>query len=227
MSLFADAGSQLAGSGGQTLSILLLTLRVGASGLLIGLAAGVPLGLWLALGRFPGRRLILGVANAGMGLPPVLAGLIVALVLWRSGPLGDLALMYTPAAMIVAQALIATPVIVSLTAAGIQQLGEDLPDQLRALGASRAQLSWLLLKEARLPLVAAAMAAAGRLIAEVGAAMMVGGNIQGETRVLTTAMVMEVRQGHFALALALGFVLLLLALLVNGTLTWIQQRRTA
>ncbi len=216
---FADADlPEIAG-------VLLLTLRVGASGLLAGLAVGVPAGLWLALARFPGRRLILGTANAGMGLPPVLAGLVVALLLWRSGPLGFLELMYTPGAMIVAQALIATPIVVSLTAAGIQQLGDQLPDQLRALGASRRQLAWLLLKEARLPLLAAAMAAAGRLLSEVGAAMMVGGNIRGETRVLTTAMVLEVRQGQFAMALALGLVLLALALLVNGTLTWLQQRR--
>lgn len=207
--------------------VLLLTLRVGASGLLAGLVIGVPIGLWLALARFPGRRLILGTANAGMGMPPVLAGLVVALLLWRSGPLGFLELMYTPSAMIVAQALIATPIVVSLTAAGIQQLGEQLPDQLRALGASRGQLAWLLLKEARLPLLAAAMAAAGRLLSEVGAAMMVGGNIRGETRVLTTAMVLEVRQGQFALALGLGMVLLALSLVVNGTLTWVQQRRAS
>jgi tungstate transport system permease protein len=207
--------------------VLLLTLRVGASGLLVGLAIGIPLGLWLALARFPGRRLVLGAANAGMGLPPVLVGLVVALLLWRSGPLGVLELMYSPAAMIVAQALIATPIVISLTAAGIQQLGDQLPDQLRALGASRSQLSWLLLKEARLPLLAAAMAAAGRLLSEVGAAMMVGGNIRGETRVLTTAMVLEVRQGQFAMALVMGLVLLVLALVVNGALTWLQQRRTS
>jgi tungstate transport system permease protein len=215
----------LARGDAETWRILVLTLRVGATGLFFGLAFGVPLGLVLSLGRFPGRRVLLGFANAGMGLPPVLAGLLVALLLWRSGPLGALELMYTPAAMIIAQAIIAAPVVVSLTAAGIQQLGEELPGQLRALGASRSQLALLLLKEARLPLVAAAMAAAGRLIAEVGAAMMVGGNIRGETRVLTTAMVMEVRQGEFALALALGFLLLLLALSVNGALTWLQQRR--
>jgi len=209
----------------EVAGVLLLTLRVGASGLLAGLAVGVPVGLWLALARFPGRRVVLGLANAGMGLPPVLAGLLVALLLWRSGPLGSLELMYTPAAMVVAQAIIATPIVISLTAAGIQQLGDQLPDQLRALGASRGQLAWLLLKEARLPLLAAAMAAAGRLISEVGAAMMVGGNIRGETRVLTTAMVLEVRQGRFALALAMGLVLLALALAVNGALTWIQQRR--
>jgi tungstate transport system permease protein len=225
LNLFGDAAAQLADGGPEVAQILLLTLRVAASGLLLGLAAGVPAGLALALGRFRGRRVVVGLANAGMGLPPVLAGLIIALLFWRSGPLGGLELMYTPAAMILAQALIAIPVIVSLTTAGIQQLGEELPDQLRALGASRRQLAWLLLKEARLPLVAAAMAAAGRLIAEVGAATIAGGNLRGETRVLTTAMVMEVRQGHFALALALGMVLLLLALAVNGALTLLQQRR--
>lgn len=219
--------NQTLGDTSGVLGVLLLTLRVGASGLLAGLAVGIPLGLWLALARFPGRRIVLGGANALMGLPPVLAGLIVALLFWRSGPLGGLELMYTPWAMIVAQAIIATPIVVSLTAAGIQQLGEQLPDQLRALGASRGQLAWLLLKEARLPLVAAAMAAAGRLLSEVGAAMMVGGNIKDETRVLTTAMVLEVRQGQFAMAVLLGLLLLVLAVLVNGSLTWLQQRRAA
>ncbi len=219
MSLFGEDSA-------QALGILVLTLQVAGSGLLLGLLLGVPAGLALALARFPGRRVLLGLSNAGMGLPPVLAGLVVSLLLWRAGPLGALELMYTPEAMMLAQALIATPIVISLTAAGIQQLGEDLPGQLRALGASRAQLAWLLLREARVPLVAAAMAAAGRLLAEVGAAMMVGGNIKNETRVLTTAMVMEVRQGHFALALGLGFVLLLLALAVNGALTLLQQRRT-
>ncbi|MBI5543371.1 MAG: ABC transporter permease, partial [Deltaproteobacteria bacterium] len=164
MSPLAEAAGELGRSSPEIGEIVLLTLRVGTSGLLLGLAAGVPVGLWLALARFPGRRVLLGFANAGMGLPPVLAGLVVALLLWRSGPLGELELMYTPSAMILAQALIATPVIVSLTAAGIQQLGAELPGQLRALGASQLQLAWLLLKEARLPLVAAAMAAAGRLI---------------------------------------------------------------
>jgi tungstate transport system permease protein len=227
VSLAAEAVSLLASGDRETWNVVALTLRVAASGLLGGLLLGVPAGAALALARFPGRRLLLGVASAGMGLPPVLAGLFVALLLWRSGPLGGLELIYTPTAMVLAQALIATPIVVSLTASGLQQLGEELPAQLRALGATRWQLTWLLLREARLPLIAAAMAAAGRLLAEVGAAMMVGGNIKGETRILTTAMVMEVRQGHFALALAMGLTLLLLALAVNGALTWIQQRRAA
>ncbi len=227
LSLAAETAAQLGTGGSELWPVGLLTLQVASSGLLIASAIGIPAGLGLALGRFPGRRALIGLANAGMGIPPVLAGLLVALLLWRSGPLGSLELMYTPAAMALAQALIATPVIVSLTAAGILQLGDELPDQLRALGASRWQQSWLLIKEARLPLLAAAMAAAGRLLSEVGASMMVGGNIRGETRVLTTAMVMEVRQGNFALALALGLLLLLLALSINGVLTWLQQRKTA
>jgi tungstate transport system permease protein len=227
LSLATDAATSLGSAGAEVWPVALLSLRVSTGALLLACAAGLPLGLGLALARFPGRRLLIGLANAGMGLPPVLAGLVVALLFWRSGPLGGLELMYTPSAMVIAQALIATPVIVSLTAAGVLQLGEDLPDQLRALGASRWQLTWLLLAEARLPLLAAAMAAAGRLLSEVGAALMVGGNIRGETRVLTTAMVMEVRQGNFALALALGFLLLVLALAVNGVLTWLQQRRSA
>jgi tungstate transport system permease protein len=159
-----------------------------------------------------------------MALPPVVVGLWVSIFLWRSGPLGDLHLIYTPAAIIIAQTIIAAPVVTGLTAAALQQLDPRLQLQLLGLGASRRQMIFTLWREARLPLLAALMAGFGSVISEVGASMMVGGNILHQTRVLTTATVLETGKGNFALAIALGFILLLLAYLVNLLLTWIQQR---
>jgi tungstate transport system permease protein len=159
-----------------------------------------------------------------MALPPVVAGLVVALLLWRSGILGGLGLMYTPGAMVIAEVVIAVPVVIGLTAAGLAQLDPRLQLQLLGLGASRLQVVWWLWREARLPLLAAVMAAFGSVISEVGAAMMVGGNIAGETRVLTTAIVLETGRGEFGNAIVLGFVLLALAFMINGVLTWAQQR---
>jgi tungstate transport system permease protein len=205
-------------------SVTLLSLRVSSTALLGAVLVGAPLGAWLGTARFRGRGAALSTLNAGMGLPPVLVGLVVSLLLWRSGPLGWLGLMYTPAAMIVAQWVIVLPIIVALTAAAVQQVGTRLRLQLLALGASRPQLLWLLLREARLPILAAVMAGAGRILGEVGAVLMVGGNLRGQTRVLTTATVLETRMGHFEMALALGGVLLLLTLLVNAVLTSVQQR---
>ena len=167
---------------------------------------------------------MLSVVNTGMALPPVVVGLWVSIFLWRSGPLGDLRLMYTPAAMVIAQMVIATPVVIGLTAAALQQLDPRLQIQLLGLGASRWQMIWALWREARLPLLAALMAAFGSVISEVGASMMVGGNIRGQTRVLTTAIVLETGKGEFAMAIALGFILLLLAFMVNWGLTRVQQR---
>jgi tungstate transport system permease protein len=165
--------------------------------------------------------------HTGMGLPPVSVGLIVSIVLWRSGPLGGLGLLFTPTAMIVAQAAIATPIVAGLTLAAVQALDPRLRLQLLAIGASRVQMTWWLLREARLPLIAALIAGFGAVISEVGAAMMVGGNIKGETRVLTTATVLEVGRGNFDVAVALTVVLLLLTYAVNLTLTVLQQRQRA
>jgi tungstate transport system permease protein len=162
-----------------------------------------------------------------MGLPPVSVGLIVSILLWRSGPLGGLGLLFTPTAMIVAQAAIATPIVAGLTLAAVQALDPRLRLQLLAIGASPVQMTWWLLREARLPLIAALIAGFGAVISEVGAAMMVGGNIKGETRVLTTATVLEVGRGNFDVAVALTVVLLLLTYAVNLTLTMLQQRQRA
>ncbi|TMC60321.1 MAG: ABC transporter permease subunit, partial [Chloroflexi bacterium] len=207
------------GGDAETLSITFLTLRVSLSATLLSLVLGIPLGVYFALVEFRGRRLILGLVNTGMALPPVVVGLWVSIFLWRNGPLGDLHLLYTPLAIVIAQFVIAFPVVVGLTTIAIQQLNPKLRLQLLALGASRTQMLWLLLREARLPLLAAVMAAFGSIISEVGASMVVGGNLQGSTRVLTTATVTEASKGNYGLALALGFILLALVYVVNFVLT--------
>jgi len=178
----------------------------------------------LALTRFPARGFLVTLTNTAMGLPPVVVGLFVCMFLWRSGPLGFLELLYTPTAMVVAQVIIAFPIVAGLTNAAIQQLDPKLRLQALSLGASRLQLLWTLLKEARLPTLAAIMAGFGGVISEVGAVMMVGGNIKGQTRVLTTATVLETRMGRFDMAIALSVILLALAFGVNLVLTLIQQR---
>ncbi len=211
-------------AGGDLIGITLLSLAVSGLATGISLLIGLPLGTWLALTQFRSRGFTLSVVNTGMALPPVVVGLFVAFMLWRSGPLGDLSLIYTPAAMVIAEVIIATPVILGLTVAALGQLDPRLRLQLMGLGASRWQTVWWLWREARLPLLAALMAGFGSVISEVGAAMMVGGNIAHQTRVLTTAIVLEVGRGEFARAVALGIILLALAFLVNGVLTWAQQR---
>ncbi len=203
--------------------ITLFSLSVSGIATAISLLIGLPLGTVLALSVFRSRGLVLSVVNTGMALPPVVAGLAIALMLWRSGPLGDLNLIYTPAAIVIAEVVIATPVILGLSAAGIGQLDPRLQLQLQGLGASRLQTVWWLWREARLSLLAALMAGFGSVISEVGAAMMVGGNISGQTRVLTTAIVLDVGRGDFGAAIQLGGILLALAFLVNGVLTWAQQ----
>jgi tungstate transport system permease protein len=219
-----DAVRLLAGGDHQTYEIIWLSLRVSLSATAIAFALGLPLGMLLAFGRFPGRRALLALVNTGMGLPPVVVGLVVTVLLWRSGPLGELGLLFTPTAMVVAQATIGLPLVAGLSAAALQHVDPDFRVQMQALGASRARALWEVAIEGRLPLIAAGMAAFGALISEVGAAMMVGGNIAGETRVLTTAAVLEASRGEFALAVALGLILLTVAFAVNLALTTLQQR---
>jgi tungstate transport system permease protein len=209
----------------ETWQIILLSLRVSLTATAISLLIGVPLGSLLALTRFRGRSPIVGLVHTGMGLPPVTVGVIVTLLLWRNGPFGDLRLLYTPTAMILAQAAIATPIVTSLTIASLQGHDPRFRLQLMSLGASRVQTTWWLLREARLPILAAVMAGFGAVISEVGAALMVGGNIKGETRVLTTATVLEVGRGQYDVAVALSIVLLIITYAVNLTLTSIQQRQ--
>jgi len=209
----------------EVLKVPLLSLQVSGLATAISLLIGLPLGTLLALGKFPSRKFILSLINTGMALPPVVVGLAVSIFLWRSGPLGSLRLIYTPIAIVIAQTIIAAPVVTGLTASALQSLDPRLKLQLQGLGASQAQVTWSLWKEARLPLLAAIMAGFGSVISEVGASMMVGGNIRNQTRVLTTAIVLETSKGEFALAIALSAILLLLAYLVNLFLTSVQQRR--
>jgi len=215
----------LFGGDGEVWSILLLSLQVSASATLISLVIGIPAGAALALARFPGRGLVVSAVNTGMGLPPVVVGLFVTLLLWRSGPLGVYEILYTPAAIVIAQAVIAAPIVTGITLAAVGQVPREFRLQLLALGASRAQMVWIVLREARLPMLAAIMAGFGGIISEIGASMMVGGNIKGQTRTLTTAMVLETGKGNFDVAIALSLLLLVLIFLVNWALTSIQQRR--
>ena len=209
----------------EVIGITLLTLKVSGLATFISLLLGISFGMLIGLNRFPGRQLIVSMINTGMGLPPVVVGLFVTILLWRNGPLGSLRLLYTPSAIIIAQAVIATPIIMGLSIAAIQNLPEKMRLQILGLGATRAQMLWMLAKEARLPLMAAIMAGFGGVISEVGASIMVGGNIKSYTRVLTTATVMETGKGNFDVAIALGVILLLLTFLINLGLTLIQQRK--
>jgi tungstate transport system permease protein len=209
----------------EVLRITLLSLQISGTATLLSLAAGIPLGTVIALARFPGRSLVISLVNTGMGLPPVVVGLFVSIFLWRSGPLGFLELLYTPTAILIAQFIIAAPIVTGLTLAAVQQIPPKFRLQMLGLGASRPQMLWVLMKEARLPMLAAVMAAFGGVISEIGASMMVGGNIRGQTRVLTTATVLETGKGNFDVAIALSLILLGITFLVNWALTWIQQRR--
>lgn len=208
----------------EVFRITLLSLQVSGTATLISLFIGISIGTIVALSRFPGKGIILSLINTGMGLPPVVVGLIVTIFLWRNGPLGFFEILYTPTAMIIAQTVIATPIVMGISMAAIQQLPQKLRLQILALGATRIQMVWILIKEARLPLLAGVMAGFGGVISEVGASIMVGGNIKGYSRVLTTATVMETSRGNFDIAIALGIILLLFAYVINLILTHIQQR---
>ncbi len=206
-------------------SIVALTLRVTGFALFFAMLIGIPIGAGLGLmGRIPAAGCLLPLIYTGMGLPPVVVGLCVYLLLSNQGPLGDWGWLFTPSAMILAQTVIALPLVVGLTLTAVRATDPMLHLQLRSLGATRVQLAWTVLRETRLGVVAAIVAAFGSIISEVGAVMLVGGNIQGETRVLTTAIVLETRRGNFALALALGIILLGLAFVTNLVLYGLQRR---
>jgi tungstate transport system permease protein len=205
-------------------AVVSLTFRVTGLALLIAMALGVPVGALVGLTRFPGRRLVTLVLYTGMGLPPVVVGLVVYMLVSRAGPFGSLAWLFTPSAMVAAQTIIALPLVAALTMSAVDGVDPDLRLQVRALGATRWQTGWTVLREARIGVTAAIVAAFGGIISEVGAVMLVGGNIEGQTRVLTTAIVLSTRQGDFALAMALGLVLLLLALGANAVLLQLQGR---
>ena len=208
----------------EVMGITLLSLEVSGTATLISLLIGISTGTAVALSEFPGRKILVSLINTGMGLPPVVVGLFVTIFLWRNGPLGFLEVLYTPTAMIIAQAIIATPIVMGISLAAIQALPKNLRLQILALGATRLQMVWILIKEAKLPLLAGVMAGFSGVISEVGASIMVGGNIRGYSRVLTTATVMETSRGNFDIAIALGIILLLMAYFINLVLTQIQQR---
>jgi tungstate transport system permease protein len=212
---FAEAVRLLVTGDEDAWSITALTLRISLSATVIAMCLGLPLGAAIALGQFPGRRVVLAMANTGLGLPPVVVGLVVTVLLWRSGPLGGLGLLYTPTAIIVAPAAIATPIITALVTAALVQVDRDFLAQMRGIGAGPVRAFLAMLSEARLALLAALMAGFGAVISEVGAAQMVGGNIDGETRVLTTAAVLATNRGQFGLAIAFGLILLAIAFTVN------------
>ncbi|MFZ2399343.1 MAG: ABC transporter permease [Smithella sp.] len=208
----------------EVMGITWLSLKISGTATFISLFIGVSIGTAVALTNFYGKRLVISLINTGMGLPPVVVGLFVTMLIWRSGPFGFLEILYTPYAMIIAQAIIATPIVMGISLASIQNLPPNLRLQILSLGASRLQMVWILIKEAKLPLLAAVMAGFGGVISEVGASIMVGGNIKGYSRVLTTATVMETGKGNFDIAIALGIILLILAFIINALLTQLQQR---
>jgi tungstate transport system permease protein len=215
---FAQAGALLASFDADVLAIVGLSLRVSLSAVLVASVIGFPLGAAVALFRFPGRGLVSLLLNTFMGLPPVVVGLIVFLILSRSGPLGVLGLLFTPTAMIIAQAILVTPIIAALTRQIVEDLGREYDEQLRSLDAGPLNTLGTLIFDARFSLATAVLAGFGRAIAEVGAVMIVGGNIDHATRVMTTAIALETSKGNLATALGLGIVLLVIALTVNATL---------
>ncbi len=205
-------------------NVILRSLQISGSALLLAMVIGLPIGIAVGLTRFRLRLPVVAVINAGLAFPPVVVGLGVFLLLSRAGPLGDLQLLYTPAAMIGAQAILAGPYIAAVSLAAVENIPPDIALQARALGASRRQAILLQLREVRTSLVAAVAAGFGAIISEVGAVMMVGGNILGETRVMTTAIVLETRRGNFDVAIAMGIVLMLIALCVNAALLLLGRR---
>lgn len=221
---FIEAWRLLLGGDAAIYEITLRSLWVSGLALLVAVVVGVPLGGLVALREFRGRRFTVAAVNTGMAAPPVVVGLLVALFLTRNGPLGELRLLYTNWAMVIAQFVIALPVVVGLSLAALQQLEPGLRQQIAALGAGRLQAFLLQLREIRVALLATVMAAFGAVISEVGAVMMVGGNIRGQTQVLTGAIVQETRIGRFATAIALAIVLMVLAFGTNLALTLIQQQ---
>ncbi|MCE9606873.1 MAG: ABC transporter permease [Planctomycetia bacterium] len=212
---------------GELAEIVRLTLQVSAVAVSSATLVGVPLGAWLGLAKFPGREIVVGIIHTGMALPPVVVGLLVYLLLSRSGPLGAWGWLYTPQAMMVAQFILALPLVVGITMHAVAAVPRELFDQLRGLGASPSQARRAILREARSGVGLAIATALGRSLSEVGAVLMVGGNIQGHTRVLTTSIVLETARGEFSMALALGAVLMTLALLVNFVILRTQARGMA
>ncbi|WP_239451681.1 ABC transporter permease [Elioraea rosea] len=213
---FGTAVGMIAAGDAALAAIVLLSLRVSFTALAIAALVGLPLGALLAVARFPGRRAIIVALNALMGLPPVVAGLLVYLALSRSGPLGPLGLLFTPSAMIIAQALLITPILAALARQVLETMWEEYEEQLRSFGTGAARAVPTLLWDGRFALLTVLLAGFGRASAEVGAVMIVGGNIEGFTRVMTTAIALETSKGDLPLALALGMILMAIVVTVNA-----------
>ncbi|MHA1238913.1 MAG: ABC transporter permease [Candidatus Odinarchaeia archaeon] len=199
-------------------SIVLLSLRVSLTAVFFAALAGIPIGCLIGLNKFPGKTVVINLINTFMGLPPVVVGLVVFLALSSSGPLGFLDLLYTPTAIVIAQFIIATPIVAGICMAAVSSIDKSVIDTAKSLGATKTQVWWLTVKEARIGILGGIAVAFGQSISEVGASIIVGGNIRGFTRVLTTAVVLETRQGAFGVAIALGLVLILLAFIVNSVI---------
>ncbi|UEM24033.1 ABC transporter permease [Skermanella mucosa] len=226
---FAAAGGLILGFDDQLAQIVLLSLRVTLTAVGIAMVIGLPLGAMLGIARFPGRGAVIVLFNALMGLPPVVAGLLVYLMLSRSGPLGGLGLLFTPAAMVIAQTVLVTPIVISITRQVVEDMWSEYEEQLRSLGSTRRRAIPTLLWDARFSLVTGVLAGFGRASAEVGAVLIVGGNIAGVTRTMTTAITLETGRGDLALALGLGILLLVLTLAINAAAYAVGQvaRRSA
>jgi tungstate transport system permease protein len=220
---FIGAGKLILTINSELLSIILLSLRVSGSALIIATLLGLPLGAALAWRRVPLRGLVISLINTGMGLPPVVAGLFLYLLLSRSGPLGSIGLLYTPTAMIMVQAILACPIVASLSHAAIVRVDPVIRQAAIALGATPLQEVLTVIREARYGIMAGVMAGLGRVMAEVGAVIIVGGNIAGYTRVMTTTIALETDKGEFELAIALGLILLLISLVINLGLRFLQR----
>jgi tungstate transport system permease protein len=223
LTAIADAFRLLSGGSSDVLPIIGLSLSVSGSSVLIAMLIGIPVGYALGMSRFAGRAVLMVMVNTAMGFPPVVIGLFVYMALSRSGPLGSLELLFTPQSMVIAQVILATPLVAGVTTASIASVPRDLRLQVRALGASRLQEAFAVLKEARRGVMASVIAGFGGIISEVGAVMIVGGNIEGSTRVMTTAIMFNVRRGRFDLAMAWAMVLIGIALVVNVMLTTLQN----
>lgn len=215
LEVLVDALRALARFDAELVRVVVLTLIVSGAATVIGVVIGVPLGAGLALGRFRARRLLRLAVDVGMGMPPVLAGLFLLLLFWRAGPLGSLGLTFTPTAMVIAQVLLAVPIAAGVTAGAVEGLPAAALEQLAALRVPRRQAGVLVVSEARAGVIASVAASFGRVVSEVGAVLIVGGNILGETRVLTTLIVQESRQARFGTAMAAGIILLVISLAVN------------
>lgn len=205
-------------------SILWLSLQVSGAAVALSALIGLPLGVWLGLVQFRGKTLVSGLIHTGMALPPVVVGLVLYLLLSRSGPLGSWGWLFTPGAMVLAQFVLCLPFVIGISMAAVASVPAELSWQLRSLGASPGQARWTVVREARSGILLAVATAFGRSLSEVGAVWLVGGNIAGQTRVLTTAIVLETGQGHFALALLLGAALLSVALVINLAIVRYQRR---